>query len=31
MTQFVTNAGHALTPEMRADLRRVLTARKRQA
>jgi len=28
MTQFVTNAGHALTPETRADLRRVLTARR---
>ncbi|TDQ01351.1 hypothetical protein EV186_1021219 [Labedaea rhizosphaerae] len=31
MTQFVTNAGHVLTPEMRADLRRVLTARRQQA
>lgn len=31
MTQFVTNAGHALTPELRADLRRVLTARRQQA
>ncbi|WP_158892262.1 roadblock/LC7 domain-containing protein [Amycolatopsis anabasis] len=31
MTQFVTNAGHVLTPEMRADLRRVLTARRPQA
>ncbi|WP_216208576.1 roadblock/LC7 domain-containing protein [Amycolatopsis aidingensis] len=32
MTQFVTNAGHVLTPERRADLRRVLTARRpRQA
>lgn len=31
MTQFVTNAGHALTPELRADLRRVLTARRPQA
>jgi predicted regulator of Ras-like GTPase activity (Roadblock/LC7/MglB family) len=31
MTQFVTNAGHALTPEIRADLRRVLTARRPQA
>lgn len=31
MTQFVTNAGHALTPEVRADLRRVLTARRPQA
>lgn len=30
MTQFVTNAGHALTPEIRADLRRVLTARRAQ-
>ncbi|EHR50944.1 hypothetical protein SacmaDRAFT_2703 [Saccharomonospora marina XMU15] len=30
MTQFVTNAGHALTPEIRADLRRVLTARRTQ-
>ncbi|GAB3463533.1 roadblock/LC7 domain-containing protein [Actinophytocola sediminis] len=30
MTQFVTNAGHALTPELRADLRRVLTARRPQ-
>ncbi|TVT44301.1 roadblock/LC7 domain-containing protein [Amycolatopsis rhizosphaerae] len=28
MTQFVTHAGHALTPEARADLRRVLTARR---
>jgi predicted regulator of Ras-like GTPase activity (Roadblock/LC7/MglB family) len=28
MTQFVTNAGHALTPELRADLRQVLTARR---
>jgi predicted regulator of Ras-like GTPase activity (Roadblock/LC7/MglB family) len=28
MTQFVANAGHALTPETRADLRRVLTARR---
>ncbi|GHF38972.1 hypothetical protein FHX82_006617 [Amycolatopsis bartoniae] len=28
MTQFVTSAGHALTPETRADLRRVLTARR---
>ncbi|PRX45865.1 hypothetical protein B0I33_10811 [Prauserella shujinwangii] len=28
MTQFVRNAGHALTPEIRADLRRVLTARR---
>jgi len=31
MTQFVTNAGHALTPEIRADLRRVLSARRPQA
>jgi predicted regulator of Ras-like GTPase activity (Roadblock/LC7/MglB family) len=31
MTQFVTNAGHALTPELRADLRRVLTARRPSA
>lgn len=31
MTQFVTNAGHALTPDLRADLRRVLTARRQQA
>lgn len=31
MTQFVTNAGHVLTPEKRADLRRVLTARRPQA
>ncbi|MFF5989605.1 MULTISPECIES: roadblock/LC7 domain-containing protein [Prauserella] len=31
MTQFVRNAGHALTPEIRADLRRVLTARRAQA
>lgn len=30
MTQFVANAGHALTPEIRADLRRVLTARRPQ-
>lgn len=28
MTQFVSSAGHALTPETRADLRRVLTARR---
>ncbi|TNC26984.1 roadblock/LC7 domain-containing protein [Amycolatopsis alkalitolerans] len=28
MTKFVTGAGHALTPEVRADLRRVLTARR---
>lgn len=28
MTQFVTNAGHVLTPETRADMRRVLTARR---
>lgn len=26
MTQFVENTGHALTPEVRADLRRVVTA-----
>lgn len=31
MTQFIANAGHALTPELRADLRRVLTARRAQA
>ncbi|GAB2767137.1 MULTISPECIES: roadblock/LC7 domain-containing protein [Amycolatopsis] len=31
MTQFVRNAGHVLTPEIRADLRRVLTARRPQA
>jgi len=31
MTQFVRNAGHALTPERRADMRRVLTARRPQA
>ncbi|GAA1245395.1 roadblock/LC7 domain-containing protein [Prauserella halophila] len=31
MTQFVRNAGHALTPEIRADMRRVLTARRAQA
>jgi predicted regulator of Ras-like GTPase activity (Roadblock/LC7/MglB family) len=31
MTQFVRNAGHALTPEVRADLRRVLSARRAQA
>lgn len=30
MTQFVTNAGHVLTPQVRADMRRVLTARRRQ-
>jgi predicted regulator of Ras-like GTPase activity (Roadblock/LC7/MglB family) len=30
MTQFVENAGHVLTPETRADLRRVLTARRAQ-
>lgn len=28
MTQFVDNAGHALTPKVRADLRRVVTARR---
>lgn len=27
MTQFVDKAGHALTPQVRADLRRVVTAR----
>lgn len=31
MTQFVHNAGHALTPQLRADMRRVLTARRQQA
>lgn len=31
MTQFVRNAGHVLTPEVRADLRRVLSARRPQA
>ncbi|MEC3981484.1 roadblock/LC7 domain-containing protein [Amycolatopsis sp. H20-H5] len=31
MTQFITNAGHALTPEVRAGLRRVLTARRPRA
>ncbi|OXM65152.1 MULTISPECIES: roadblock/LC7 domain-containing protein [Amycolatopsis] len=31
MTQFVSSAGHALTPETRADLRRVLTGRRPQA
>ncbi|SFN25237.1 hypothetical protein SAMN05216207_101161 [Pseudonocardia ammonioxydans] len=31
MTQFVRNAGHVLTPEVRADLRRVLSARRAQA
>lgn len=31
MTRFVTNAGHALTPELRADLRRVLTGHRPQA
>ncbi|MCE0765176.1 roadblock/LC7 domain-containing protein [Pseudonocardia kujensis] len=30
MTQFVRNAGHVLTPEVRADLRRVLSARRAQ-
>ncbi|MCP2168599.1 roadblock/LC7 domain-containing protein [Goodfellowiella coeruleoviolacea] len=30
MTQFVANAGHALTPEIRSDLRQVLTARRAQ-
>ncbi len=28
MTKFVENTGHALTPEVRADLRRVVTARR---
>jgi uncharacterized protein len=28
MTQFVNKAGHALTPQVRADLRRVITARR---
>ena len=28
MTQFVENVGHALTPEVRADLRRVVTAQR---
>jgi uncharacterized protein len=28
MTQFVEKAGHALTPQLRADLRRVVTARR---
>ncbi|NHD17663.1 MULTISPECIES: roadblock/LC7 domain-containing protein [Actinopolyspora] len=28
MTQFVENTGHALTPEVRADLRRVVTAKR---
>ncbi|MBA8823663.1 hypothetical protein FHX42_000992 [Saccharopolyspora lacisalsi] len=28
MTQFIENTGHALTPEVRADLRRVVTARR---
>lgn len=28
MTQFVDKAGHALTPKVRADLRRVLTAQR---
>jgi uncharacterized protein len=28
MTQFVDKAGHALTPKVRADLRRMLTARR---
>jgi predicted regulator of Ras-like GTPase activity (Roadblock/LC7/MglB family) len=28
MTQFVLNAGHALTPELRANLRRVLVGRR---
>lgn len=29
MTQFVEKAGHALTPQLRADLRRVVTAARR--
>lgn len=28
MTQFVEKAGHALTPQLRSDLRRVVTARR---
>ncbi len=28
MTQFVDKAGHALTPQVRADLRRMVTARR---
>jgi hypothetical protein len=28
MTQFVMHAGHALTPERRADMRRVLAGRR---
>lgn len=28
MTQFVDNAGHALTPKIRADLRRVISGRR---
>lgn len=28
MTQFVENAGHVLTPEVRSDLRRVVTAKR---
>lgn len=31
MTQFVRNTGHALTPEVRAGLRRVLSARRSPA
>jgi uncharacterized protein len=31
MTQFVRNTGHALTPEVRADLRRVVSARRSHA
>ncbi|HYH29586.1 MAG TPA: roadblock/LC7 domain-containing protein [Pseudonocardia sp.] len=31
MTQFVRNTGHALTPEVRADLRRVISARRTHA
>jgi predicted regulator of Ras-like GTPase activity (Roadblock/LC7/MglB family) len=30
MTQFVTSAGHVLTPEVRAGMRRVITARRPQ-
>lgn len=28
MTQFLDKVGHALTPKVRADLRRVITARR---
>jgi predicted regulator of Ras-like GTPase activity (Roadblock/LC7/MglB family) len=31
MTQFVRNTGHVLTPEVRADLRRVISARRAHA